>query len=93
MFGGVHVRTVTENYGRGKHMLRLRARPWFSISGAGITVLLLMACIGAASDRSVSAAVILGTLSTMFGAIVFKSGAVAVGAVHRALIKLDFERI
>jgi GT2 family glycosyltransferase len=93
LFGGVRVRTVTENYGRGKHMLRLRARPWFSISGAGITVLLLMACIGAASDRSVSAAVILGTLSAMFGAIVFKSGAVAIGAIHRALIKLDFERI
>jgi len=28
----------------------------------------------------------------MFGAITFRSAAVAVGAIHRALIKLDFER-
>lgn len=93
LFGGVRVRTVTENYGPGKHMLRLRAGPRFSVSGAGITLLLLMACIGAASDRSVYAAVILGTLSALFGAIALKSGAVASGAIHRALIKLDFERI
>jgi imidazole glycerol phosphate synthase subunit HisF len=74
-------------------MLRLRARPWFSISGAGITLVPLIACIGAASDRSVYAAAVLGILSAMFGAIAFKSGAVAIGAIHRALIKLDFERI
>ncbi len=92
LFGGVRVRTVSETYGRGKHMLRLHFRPWFSISGAGTTLLLMIACFGAMLDRSIYAAAILGTLSAMFGAITFRSGAVAVGAIHRTLIKLDFER-
>src|SRR6266581_8529984 len=92
LFGGVRVCTVSETYGRGKHMLRLRSRPWFSISGTGTTLLLTIACFGALLDRSVNAAGILGALSFMFGAITFRSGAVAVGAIHRALIKLDFER-
>jgi len=38
------------------------------------------------------AAVAFGPLSVMFGAITFRSAAVAVGAIHHALIKLDFER-
>ncbi len=92
LFGGVRVWTVSENYGPGKHMLRLRSRPWFSISGAGTTLLLTIACFGALLDRSVSAAGMLGALSILFGAITFRSGAVAVGQIHRALIKLDFER-
>jgi len=93
LFGGIRIRTVSETYGRGKHSLRLHFRPWFSISGAGTTVLLTTACFGALLDRSVYAATILGILSAMFGAITFRSGAVAIGAIHRTLIKLDFERI
>ncbi len=92
LFGGLRVYTVSENYGPGKHMLRLRSRPWFSISGAGTTLLLMIACFGALLDHAVYAASILGLLSVMFGAITFRSAAVAVGAIHRALIKLDFER-
>ena len=92
LFGGLRVRTVTENYGCGKHMLRLCSRPWFSISGAGTTLLLMIACFGALLDHAVCAASILAPLSVMFGAITFRSAAVAVGAIHRALIKLDFER-
>jgi len=92
LFGGLRVYTVSENYGRGKHMLRLRSRPWLSISGAGTTLLLMIACFGALLDHAVYAANILGPLSVMFGAITFRSAAVAVGAIHRALIKLDFER-
>ena len=93
LFGGVRVSTVSENYGRGKYMLRLRSRPWFSISGAGTTLLLLIASLGAGWDRSFYAAALLGALSIVFGAITFRSGAVAVGAIHRALIKLDFESL
>jgi len=92
LFGGLRVYMVSENYGRGKHMLRLRSRPWFSISGAGTTLLLMLACFGAMLDHSIYAAGILGPLGVMFGAITFRSAAVAVGAIHRALIKLDFER-
>src|SRR5437879_4551175 len=92
LFGGVRIRTVSENYGHGKHMLRLRSCPCFSISGAGTTLVLMIACFGALLDRSVYAAGMLGTLSVMFGAITFRCGAVAVGTIHRALIKLDFER-
>ncbi|PYU53526.1 MAG: glycosyl transferase [Acidobacteria bacterium] len=92
VFGGVRVRTVSENYGLGKHMLRLRSRPWFSISGAGTTLLLMIACFGALLDHAVYASSILAPLSVIFGAITFRSAAVAVGAIHRALIKLDFER-
>ena len=92
LFGGLRVYTVSENYGRGKHMLRLRSRPWFSISGAGTTLLLMIACLGALLDHAVYAASTLAPLSVMFGAITFRSAAVAVGAIHRALIKLDFER-
>ena len=92
LFGGIRIRTVSENYGYGRHMLRLRSRPWFSISGAGTTVLLVIASLGALWDRSPYAADLLGALSIMFGAMTFRSGAVAVGAIHRALIKLDFER-
>ena len=91
LFGGVRVCTASENYGRGKYMVRLRSRPWFSISGAGTTLLLMIGCFGALLDRSVCAAATLGTLSAVFGAITFRSGAVAVGAIHSALIKLDFE--
>src|SRR2546429_3013147 len=93
LFGGVRVSTVSENYGRGKYMLRLRSRPWFSISGAGTTLLLLIASLGAGWDRSFYAAALLGALSIVFGAITFRCGAVAVGAIHRALIKLDFESL
>ncbi|PYU22956.1 MAG: glycosyl transferase [Acidobacteria bacterium] len=93
LFGGIRIRTVSETYGRGKHSLRLHFRPWFSISGAGTTLLLTTACFVALLDRSVYAAAILGILSAMFGAMTFRSGAVAVGAIHRTLIKLDFERI
>jgi len=92
LFGGVRIRTVSENYGHGKHMLRLRSWPCFSISGTGTTLVLMIACFGALSDHSVYAAGMLGALSVMFGAIMFRSGAVAVGTIHRALIKLDFER-
>lgn len=92
LFGGVRVCTVSENFGRGKHLLRLRSRPWFSVSGAGTTLLLMIASLGAVFDRSLYAAAVLGTLTAMFGAITFRSGAVAVGAIHHALIKLDFER-
>jgi len=92
LFGGLRVYMVSENYGRGKHMLRLHSRPWFSISGAGTTVLLMLACFGALLDHSIYAAGLLGPLGVMFGAITFRSAAVAVGAIHRALIKLDFER-
>ncbi len=92
LFGGLRVYTVSENYGRGKHMLRLRSRPWFSISGAGTTLLLMIACFGALLDHSVYVAGVLGPLGVMFGAMTFRSAAVAVGAIHRALIKLDFER-
>src|SRR5205809_1436705 len=92
LFGGVRVCTASENYGRGKYMVRLRSRPWFSISGAGTTLLLMIGCFGALLDHSVCAASILAPLSVMFGAITFRSAAVAVGAIHRALIKLDFER-
>lgn len=92
LFGGVRVYSVSENYGRGKQMLRLRSRPWFSISGAGSTLLPMIAGFGALLDRSTYAAGMLGILGVMFGAITFRSGAVAVGAIHRALIKLDFER-
>src|SRR5437879_1940660 len=91
LFGGVRVSTASENYGRGKYMVRLRSRPWFSISGAGTTLLLMIGCFGALLDHSVCAAAVLGTLSAVFGAITFRSGAVAVGSIHRALIKLDFE--
>jgi len=93
LFGGVRVRTVSENYGPRKHIVRLCSRPWFSISGAGMTLLLVIACVGAAFDGSGYAAAILGTLGALFGAITFRSGAVAVSAIHRALIKLDFECI
>ena len=92
LFGGLRVYMVSENYGRGKHMLRLRCRPWFSISGAGTALLLTIACLGALLDHASYAAGILGPFGVMFGAITFRSAAVAVGAIHRALIKLDFER-
>src|SRR5438105_1137139 len=92
LFGGLRVSTASENYGRGKYMVRLRSRPWFSMSGAGTTLLLMLACFGAMLDHSIYAAGILGPLGVMFGAITFRSAAVAVGAIHRALIKLDFER-
>jgi GT2 family glycosyltransferase len=92
LFGGLRVYLVSENYGRGKHMLRLRSRPWFSISGAGTTVLLTVACFGALLDHAMYAAGLLGALSVLFGVITFRNAAVAVGAMHCALIKLDFER-
>jgi len=92
LFGGVRIRTISENYGCGKHMLRLRSRPWFSVAGAGTTMLLVISSFGALWDQSLYAAELLGALSFLFGAMTFRSGAVAVGAIHRALIKLDFER-
>lgn len=91
LFGGVRVCMVSEIYGRANFMLRLRSRPWFSISGAGTTVVLVIACFGALLYHSIYAAGMLGTLGVTFGAVTLRSGAVAVGAIHRALIKLDFE--
>jgi hypothetical protein len=92
LFGGVRVCMVSEIYGRAKYMVRLRSRPWFSASGVGMTLFLLTAFCGAALHHSMYAATALGTMAALFGALTFRSGAVAVGAIHRALIKLDFER-
>lgn len=92
LFGGVRVCMVSEIYGHANYMLRLRSRPWFSTSGTGMTLLLLGAFCGAALHHSMHAAAILGVLGALFGTVALRSGAVAVAAVHRALIKLDFER-
>jgi GT2 family glycosyltransferase len=93
LLGGVRVRMVPENYGRGKHMFRLRTRPWFSFLGAGMTFFLLLASFGAVLGRSVFAAALLGALCAVFGTLTLRNNAVAVDAMHRALIKLDFESL
>ena len=92
MFGGVRIRTVSENYGPGKHMVRLYFRPSISVAGIGTILLFLIPSVGAAMDKAIYPAAILGGLGAVFLALALRSGAVAVGAIHCALIKLDFER-
>ncbi|HXI39407.1 MAG TPA: glycosyltransferase [Bryobacteraceae bacterium] len=92
LFGGVRIRTVAENYGAGKHMLRVHSRPWFSNHALGTIFLFIVPSVAAAIDGAKLPAVILAALGAVFGALTLRSGAVAVGAIHCALIKLDFER-
>jgi hypothetical protein len=92
LFGGVRIRTVSENYGLRKHMLRLGFRPWITAPGLGMILLFLVPTAAAAIDHAVYPAVILGALGAMFLALALRSGAVAVGVIHCALIKLDFEQ-
>ncbi len=92
LFGGVRVCTVAENYGPSKHMLRVRSRPWFSIHALGTTLLFMLPSVGAAIDRATRPAAILGALGAVFGALTLRSGAVAVSAIHCALIELGFKR-
>ncbi len=92
LFGGVRVCTVAENYGPGKHMLRVRSRLWFSIHALGTTLLFMLPSVGAAIDRATRPAAILGALGAVFGALTLRSGAVAVSAIHCALIELGFKR-
>lgn len=92
LFGGVRIRTVSEDYGLGKHMLRLGFRPWITAPGLGMILLFLVPTAAAAIDQAIYPAAILGTLGAMFLALALRSGAVAVGVIHCALIKLDFEQ-
>jgi GT2 family glycosyltransferase len=92
MFGGVRIRTVSENYGPGKHMMRLYFRPSISMAGIGTILLFLIPSVGAAMDKAIYPAMILGVLGVLFLALALRSGAVAVSAIHCALIKMDFER-
>jgi hypothetical protein len=58
-----------------------------------MTFFLLLASFGAVLGRSVFAAAVLGTLCAVFGTLTLRNNAVAVNAMHRALIKLDFKSL
>jgi hypothetical protein len=91
LFGGVRIRAVSENYGPGKQMLRLRSWPWFSIPGMVTVLLFLIPCLAAAVDGAIYPAAILGALGAAVAALAFRSGAVALGATQCALVIMDFD--
>lgn len=91
LFGGVRIRAVSENYGPGKHMLRLRAWPWFSVPGIVTVLLFLVPGIAAALDHAFYPAAILGAMGLAVAALALRSGAVALGATYCALIIRDFD--
>ena len=91
LFGGVRIRAVYENYGPGKHMLRLRAWPWFSIPGLVSAFLLLVPGIAAALNHAFYPALVLGAMGMAVAVLTVRSGAVALGATYCALIIRDFD--
>jgi hypothetical protein len=72
-------------------MVRLHFRPSISWPGVGAILLLVIPSVGATIDGAVYPAAILGALGGVLLGLALRSSAVAVGAIHCALIKLDFE--
>ena len=91
LFGGVRIRVVAENYGPGKHMLRLRAWPWFSVPGVATVLLFLVPCIAATLDHAFYPAAALGAMGMAVAVLALRSGAVALGATYCVLIIKDFD--
>lgn len=91
LFGGVRIRAVSENYGPGKHMLRLKAWPWFSLPGVVIAFLFLIPSLAAVLDHAFYPAAVLGAMGMAVAALALRSGAVALGATYCALIIRDFD--
>ena len=91
VFGNVRLRLVSEEYGSGKQLVRLRGYPRFSLLGLVLaSSLAVLACV-AGSDHAWTATCVLGTLALAVGGLTFQGVGSATAAVCRALNKLGFE--
>jgi len=91
VFGNVRLRLVSEEYGSGKQLVRLRGYPRFSLLGLVLASSLAgLACV-AGSDHAWTATCVLGTLALAVGGLTFQGVGSATAAVCRALNKLGFE--
>jgi GT2 family glycosyltransferase len=91
VFGNVRLRLVSEEYGSGKQLVRLRGYPRFSFLGCVLASSLAVLAWAASSDHAWAASGILGALALAVGGLTFQAVGSATAAVCRALKKLGFE--
>ena len=91
VFGNVRLRLVSEEYGSGKQLVRLRGYPRFSFLGLMLASSLAVLAWAASSDHAWAAVCVLGALALAVGGLTFQAVGSATAAVCRALNKLGFE--
>jgi len=91
VFGSVRLRLVSEEYGSGKQLVRLRGYPRFSFLGLVLASSLAVLAWAASSDHAWAASCVLGALALAVGGLTFQAVGSATAAVCRALNKLGFE--
>ncbi len=91
VFGNVRLRLVSEEYGSGKQLVRLRGYPRFSLLGLVLGSSLAGLAWVAGSDHAWTATCVRGTLALAVGGLTFQGVGSATAAVCRALNKLGFE--
>ena len=91
VFGNVRLRLVSEEYGSGKQLVRLRGYPRFSFLVLVLASSLAVLAWAASSDHAWVATCVLGALALAVGGLTFQAVGSATAAVCRALNKLGFE--
>jgi hypothetical protein len=91
VFGNVRLRLVSEEYGSGKQLVRLRGNPRFSFLGLVLASSLAVLAWAASADHAWAASGVLGALAVAVGGLTFQAVGSATSAVGRALKKLGFE--
>jgi len=91
VFGNVRLRLVSEEYGSGKQLVRLRGYPRFSLLGLVLGSSLAGLAWVAGSDHAWTATCVLGALALAVSGLTFQAVGSATAAVCRALNKLGFE--
>ncbi len=91
VFGNVRLRLVSEEYGSGKQLVRLRGYPRFSLPGLVLASSLAALAWASGSDHARTASCVLGVLALAVGGLTFQAVGSATAVVCRALNKLGFE--
>ena len=77
LFGSIRLRTVLEEHGAGRQLLRLHSWPRLSATGVLPVALLAVLALAASMDQAWTAAILLGTMALLLAARVFGDCAAA----------------
>jgi GT2 family glycosyltransferase len=85
LLGGLHTQLAVEEHGGGKQLLKMRIRPNFSATGAGIPCMFATLAVIAALDHGPVAGALLGVFAIVSGAWLLQGCARAKATLDRAL--------
>jgi len=90
--GSARIRTVLEEHGAGKQLLRVRSSPRFSMLSVSLILMFAALAVLALHDRSLVASAILGTIALSFVMRTFYECAAATASVLGALRQIEEEQ-